>query len=98
MRSRKQDSDLLIYLRDPENASEYVDAALQKGSAKSFLLALRRVVMAHGGMARVARVSKLTRESLYQMLSAEGNPEISSVWKVLKALGLRFCVTAKARS
>jgi len=35
----------------------------------------------------------LSRESLYKALSAEGNPEFSTVIRVMQALGLRFSVT-----
>jgi probable addiction module antidote protein len=79
----------------PRSASQHLDTALQKGDRPSFLLALREVVEASGGMSRVSRRSHLSRESLYAMLSRTGNPEIKSVWSLLKALGLRFCVTVR---
>jgi len=48
-------------------------------------------------MARIARKAGLGRESLYKALSAEGNPEFSTVLKVVDALGLRLRATrAKA--
>ncbi len=40
------------------------------------------------GMTRVAREAGLGRESLYKALSPEGNPELATVMKVVKALGL----------
>jgi probable addiction module antidote protein len=41
-------------------------------------------------MARIAKASGLRRESLYKALSNEGNPEFSTILKVVKALGIRL--------
>ena len=43
-------------------------------------------------MAELARETGLGRESLYKALSAEGNPQLSTVLKVAKALGLQLHV------
>ncbi len=42
------------------------------------------------GMAQIARQAGLGRESLYKALSPEGNPEFTTVLKVVRALGLRL--------
>ncbi|HMM81449.1 MAG TPA: putative addiction module antidote protein [Pyrinomonadaceae bacterium] len=42
------------------------------------------------GMTRVARKTGLGRESLYKALSPAGNPEFSTIIKVLAALGFRL--------
>lgn len=42
------------------------------------------------GMSRIARDAGLSREGLYKALSAEGNPSLRTVLKVLRALGLRI--------
>jgi probable addiction module antidote protein len=44
-------------------------------------------------MTQVARDTGLGRESLYKALSAEGNPEFSTVLKVVAALGLKLTAT-----
>jgi probable addiction module antidote protein len=41
-------------------------------------------------MSQLARDTGLSREGLYQALSAKGNPEFSTVMKVIKALGLKL--------
>jgi probable addiction module antidote protein len=46
-------------------------------------------------MTEIARQTGLGRESLYKALSPEGNPEFSTVLKVVKALGLRLHATAE---
>ena len=66
-------------------------AALEDGSPAVFLLALRDVAEAHG-MKRLAEGARLNRESLYRMLSDQGNPQLFSLTAVLQELGLRLAV------
>lgn len=44
-------------------------------------------------MTQLARETGLTREGLYKALSPEGNPEFSTVMKVMKALGVKLHAT-----
>ena len=53
--------------------------ALEEDDPELFLLALRNVTEAQGGVARLAEKTKLNRESLYRMLSERGNPEFKSL-------------------
>lgn len=80
-------------LQDPEIAAEYLTACFEEGP-DVFLLALRDVVDAQGGVARAAELSKLNRESLYRLFSADGNPRLSSLNAVLSALGLKVTFEA----
>ena len=41
-------------------------------------------------MTQVARDAGLSRDSLYRALSADGNPSLATVLKVIRALGLRL--------
>jgi probable addiction module antidote protein len=41
-------------------------------------------------MSQLARDTGLAREGLYKALSADGNPEFSTIMKVIKALGLKL--------
>ena len=43
-------------------------------------------------MSEIARASGLSRESLYKTLSADGNPELGTVLRVIGALGLKLSV------
>jgi probable addiction module antidote protein len=61
-----------------------------------FLLALRNVAKAHGGMASIAAKANLNRESLYRMLSNKGNPEIESLYILLRAMGLKLAVETES--
>jgi probable addiction module antidote protein len=76
-------------LEDPEQAAEYLTACYEEGP-EVFLLGLRDVVEAQGGVARTAHLSKLNRESLYRVFSRKGNPRLSSLSSVLSALGLKL--------
>jgi probable addiction module antidote protein len=62
---------------------------------ETFLVALKDVVMAYGGVAKIAKASGLNRESLYKVLSRGGNPEVNTLRKILAALKMKI-VFAKA--
>ena len=95
-RSRSYQKELLDALQDPQEAAHYLSAALEEGDREGFLLALRNVVEARGGIGRLAEGSQLNRESLYRMLSAKGNPELQSLEAVLQTIGLRLAVEVAA--
>src|SRR5271157_640010 len=80
---------------DPEFAAEYLRAALEDEDEPGVLLvALRRVAEARGGIAKVAKAAGIERESLYRALSARGNPRLSTLVAVTKAMGLKLTVEA----
>ncbi|MBF0565508.1 MAG: putative addiction module antidote protein [Nitrospirae bacterium] len=81
-------------LRDPEEAVAYLNAALEENSKEAFLLALRNIADARG-FVNVSKKAKLSRESMYRMLSGKGNPKLSSLSSLLDGLGLKFAVEVK---
>lgn len=81
--------ELLEQLQDVEEAAEYLSACLED-SEEVFLLGLRDVVDAHGGVSELARLTGLNRESLYRLLSKKGNPRLSSLSLILSALGIQL--------
>jgi probable addiction module antidote protein len=85
---------LLKRLRNPSMAAGYLTAALQEGD-DVFLLAIRDVAEANGGIAPLAQKTKLNREGLYDMLSKNGNPRFSSLSSVIDALGIQLRFTPK---
>jgi len=90
--SRKYQDSLVEALRDPKEAAAYLDAALEAGDRGAFLLAIRNVIDALGGMTQISRHTGLNRENLYRVLSEQGNPELNSLEKLLKGMGLRLAV------
>ena len=80
--------------KDPEFAAEYLKAALEDDAEPRVLLvALRHLAQARG-VAKVAKAAGIQRESLYRALSAEGNPRLSTLYAVAKAVGLKLTVEA----
>src|ERR1039458_5183645 len=63
---------LLEDLRDPEEAANYINSAIQDGTSEMLLLALRDVAEAHK-MAKVAKGTGVAREAIYRILSHKGN-------------------------
>jgi probable addiction module antidote protein len=81
-------------LQDPAEAAAYLDAALEDEDSRDFLLALRDVAEARG-ISQVAAEADLNRESLYRMLSEEGNPRLSSLGALLRSFGLRLAIEVR---
>ena len=84
--------DLIEALQDPQEAAAYLNAAIEEGDRETFLLALRNVAEAHGGMKTIAEKAHVNRESLYRTLSRRGNPEIKTLFNLLNGMGLRLAV------
>lgn len=96
--SKQKTSDykafLLKKLADPNMAAGYLTSALEEGEA-AFLLAVKDVAEARGGIAPLARSTKLNREGLYDMLSEKGNPRLSSLSAIIEALEMKVEFTPK---
>lgn len=84
--------DLIEALKDPREAAEYLNAAIEDGDKEVFLLAMRNVILAHGGMSTIAKKAHMNRESLYRMLSKKGNPELKSILNLLQIVGLKISI------
>jgi probable addiction module antidote protein len=79
----------------PAFAAEYLKAALEDlDEPQVLLIALRQIAEARGGIAKVAKAAGVERESLYRALSARGNPRLSTLMAVAKAVGLKLTVEA----
>jgi probable addiction module antidote protein len=80
--------------KDTEFAAEYLRAALEdEDEPRVLLIALRHVAQAQG-VAKVAKAAGIERESLYRALSARGNPRLSTLVAVTRAIGLKLTVEA----
>ena len=83
--------DTTKYLKSKEDIAAYLEAVFEDGDPALVAHALGEIARAEG-MTQVAKAAGLSRESLYKALSAAGNPELSTVLKVMKALGLTLSV------
>lgn len=79
---RRKRSDRRLY------AAEYLTQAYHKGSHSEFAEAIGRVCRARNCMSEVAAKTGLARPALYNALGPTGNPRLSTLYAVLKALNL----------
>lgn len=79
---------------DPDFAAEYLKAALEDDQEPEVLLITLRHLAQAQGIAKVAKAAGIERESLYRALSRKGNPRLSTLVAVTKAIGLRITVEA----
>ena len=68
----------------------HLDTALEQNDEPAFMNELRRIVKAHGGFASIAQETGINRTALYNVLSARHDPELSTIIRLLPALGLRL--------
>ncbi|CAN5300463.1 hypothetical protein BH18ACI2_BH18ACI2_06140 [soil metagenome] len=76
-------------LQTPEEIAGYLNAAAEEQDIAVLLLALRDVAEARG-IGKVATIAGLNRENLYRILSDQGNPRLSSLFEILRALGIEL--------
>ena len=84
--------DLINFLKDARHAQAYLNASLEDEDRRVFLLALRNVAEAHGGMTKLARSTHISREHIYRMLSEKGNPELATLKTFLSAVGFKLAI------
>ena len=65
---------------------------LEDGENGALLSALRDIIDARGGVSELAQAKGLSRETLYRTLSAEGNPTLDTLSKVLEFAELRVSI------
>jgi probable addiction module antidote protein len=84
--------DAAEQLDTPEEIAAYLEAAFEEGDPAFFTHALGIVARAKG-MSKIAEEAGVTREALYKALSSTGDPRLSTLLGVVKALGLRLAIT-----
>ncbi len=95
---KRYHESLIKALKDPQESAEYLNAALEEGDKDMFLVALRNVAEARGGMSKLSHSTKLNRANLYKIFSKHGNPEIQTLTYILDIFGLRLAVAAKSKA
>jgi probable addiction module antidote protein len=83
--------DSADYIDSPEAAAAFLEAALEDGDAQIIAATLGDIARSKG-MATIAERTGLAREALYKSLSADGNPRLTTLLGVLKAMGLRLSI------
>ncbi len=83
--------DVAAYLDSPEEQAEYLAAAFETGDDSYIKKALATVARARG-MSGIAKDADLARQTLYKSLSESGDPKLSTLLGVMKALGMQVTV------
>jgi len=99
-KNKRQFSDYEDYLKqelkDPELAQEYLNIALDEyykdNNLNALLLALKDVAMAMGGIQKLSRQTKLNRQNLYRIFSAQSDPKINTFGSILNGLGFQLAI------
>ena len=88
--------ELIESLRDPIEAIGYLRVALEEfekdGDKEVFLLALRNIAEAQGGVPILAKKINLNCQNLYRALSGKGNPTFQTLDAIIHGLGFRLSI------
>jgi probable addiction module antidote protein len=79
--------DAARYLTSPESQTELLNDALASGEA-GYVAQTLGVIARARGMSEVAREAGVTREALYKALSGNGDPRLTTLLEVARALGV----------
>lgn len=86
---RTHDEYLNEVLKEPKEAANYLNAAVEENDQEIILVALAQVAKAQG-LSKTAKKASLSRMGLYKILSKKGNPEFKTLMNVLHAAGLQI--------
>lgn len=93
---RKFKDYLVENLKNPEEAKAYLNTAMEEykkdNNAEAFLLALRDVAEARGGLTVLSKKTNLNRQNLYKVLSGKTNPKLLTLGTILNGLGFHLSI------
>jgi probable addiction module antidote protein len=85
--------DMADYIKSPEDELAHLEAAFEDGDAGVIAATVGAIARARG-MTAVAKGAGITRDALYKSLVADGDPRLSTVLGVMKALGVKLTPAA----
>lgn len=85
--------DAAEFLTDAKSQTELLADAFASGEPAYITNALRTVARARG-MTTIARDTEVSRVGLYKALGEDGNPQLTTLLAVVKALGFQLSVKA----
>ena len=89
--------DSADYLKTEEDVAAYLEAVMEEGGDDpSYIARTLGVVARARNMTALAQEVGMSRVGLNKTLSGEGNPTLSTVLKVAKALGLKVSIQPAA--
>jgi probable addiction module antidote protein len=89
--------DIQDHLKTPEDRAAYLEAAFEDGDPTFIIHALNDIARAIG-MTDVTKAAGITREGLYKALGENGDPKLSTLLGVTKALGIRLAAVPAERA
>lgn len=93
MKDRSHDDAMAeLFLKDPSVAADLLDEILEDGDQAELMTVLRQLTKAFGGVPAVAGRAGLNKTQAYRTLSPDGNPTVTSLLAILKAMGLRMAI------
>jgi len=84
--------DVQDHLKTPEGRAAYLEAAFETGDSGFIIQALNDIARAIG-MTEVSRTAGITREGLYKSLGKDGDPKLSTLLGVMKAIDMKLSVS-----
>lgn len=93
MKKVAQKFDAAAFLDSEEMIAAYLEAAFEEGDAAVIRTALSDVLRAKG-VQQIADATGLTRAALYKAVGDDGNPTLSTLLAVTKALGVKLSIAA----
>jgi probable addiction module antidote protein len=79
--------DVVDYLNDEQDVSEYLKASFETGDDKQIIRALANVARAQG-MLKTAKKTGLNRQNLYKtLINREGAPTLTTLNKLVRSFG-----------
>ena len=79
------------HVETEEDIKAYLSAFLEEDGPQGFIDALGYLARKKG-MTEIARSAGISRQNLYRTLTADGNPNFITVYKVVEALGCKLVV------
>jgi DNA-binding phage protein len=81
-------------LKDPEEAQSFLNTAIdaygEDGFTPAFMLSLRYLVEAQGGVNKLAGITHLNKQNLYKVLTGKTAPKLATTFAIIKGLGYTF--------
>ena len=83
--------DIAEHLTSNARIAAYLEEAFEDGDPAFIASALGDIARARG-MAGLAKETGISREALYRSLSGKGNPRLSTLVDVTRALGMKLSI------
>jgi probable addiction module antidote protein len=84
--------DAAVYLRNEQDIKAYLEAVLEDGDPSMIGVALGNIARSRI-VSQLARDAKMSRDSIHDVLSGQGNQSFATIAKLENVLGFRIELT-----